>query len=347
MPGDRPGRLVDFGGRRVYFPPFVHQPPSLCTMTSALMAANVARVGMLPATQAEVKALAADSGHGLPPDGYSTRDMMRALGKRYGLAVDNETVSLDGWRSRLSNGWVGVLAVRFPRMPEQFTRRAPSFTGGHRIVIAGYRPKKDTTLVIDPLAPTGAEAGQEVEIGTLYPAMEDWVAWQVWLKEAEAVLTTLVIRLRFDPPRTATLRGDGQRRFKLWNESRPGLPERVLRPPADLTLEVDAKGQFRQGDDDLEPSGGPFMRIAGGEHDGLWLRAGANIEVDLSAEREEGGLVDDRFEEGFAAGIASERASWNQWLGGAPAEVAVGAGRGSRRRARGTGDDGIGEGLDG
>jgi hypothetical protein len=317
--------VIEYGGRRTYFPPFVHQEPSQCTMTAALMAANVAYLGALPPTADEVRSLALASGEPAIPDkGYTTRHMMAALGRRYDLDVQNVALGLPQWRNRLARGWVGCLAVEYPLMPDAF-RLDKDFTGGHRLVIVGYDEATDSTRLLDPIAQGARHRGVDIPVEELYPAMGHFSGWQVWLREGQAVRTTVRIERVFEPPATVTLKGNGTRKFRFLEKARPGFPV-VRTPDADVTLQVDARGRFRRAGQDLDPGGPPLLRVAGGERAGLvglWLEATDGVKLD--GEAPEAAIAGEgTFAEGYLAGIADERERWEAWLARTPADEGPG-----------------------
>src|SRR4051794_21373812 len=159
---DPNGGLIRYGTRWTYFPPSIHQRPNQCTMTAAVMGANIALAGTITATPDEAVALARDSGTPvLPPHGYTTDHMLTALRTRYGLDLFSANVPIEAWRRRLGNRGAAIIAVHYPDLPAELQALAPGFQGGHRMLVVGYDAKQDTTNLMDPLRPAGRDRGTE------------------------------------------------------------------------------------------------------------------------------------------------------------------------------------------
>jgi hypothetical protein len=151
----------------------------------------------------------------------------------------------------------------------------------------------------------------------------------VWIKEAQAVLTTLVIQKRFTPPREAVLHGGAGSGFEFWLAHRAGVPEITRQVTGDLRLPFTAAGRSRQSNTRHEPDGSGFIRIGTDPSHpklaGLWLKVDGRVEADLTVATQTGGgavaaAIDDtaQFAAGRLAGIEEERQRWLTWLESSP-----------------------------
>lgn len=320
-----------------YVPPFIHQEASQCTMTAALMAANVAHVGRLDPTQAAVRELAAASGLAkIPPKGYTTRHMMKALAVQFGLNVNHVGYSPETWRARLASGWAGLIAVEYPRLPAKL-RLDPDFTGGHRLLVIGYDGATDETYVVDPILREGDFRLEPVPVPRIHRAQGHFADWQVWVREGQALPPSIVPTRVFDEPITVNLTKG--KTYTFFHKRLPGRKQERIAGP-ESQVEVDRRG--RRVDSGGGAADEPLYRVVDGSFPALrgwWIRAGDGLVV------EEPGIVaavpgevDTTYLEGYAAGIAEERARWEEWSQEGPATDGP-------TLLAGHPDDGVGEGL--
>jgi hypothetical protein len=312
------GHLEQYGGRRMYVPPFIHQYLNGCTMTAAAMGANIASFGTHPATVDESLQLGWTVGP-KPDGGYNTVNMIDALGARYGLKLRKEKTAQTRWAKRLGYGSAVLLGIRYGDLDPLY--RAPGFEdciANHRVLGLGYDEDKGTTRMLDPLQRGTTHRGIDVPLAHLYEVVSkgEWADCEVWIKEGQAVLTTLTITARFDPVRLATLHATPARTFMFWDPTTPGLVAGKQRPTTDLQIPFDARGLFVQSVPGLDPKGGPFLRVAkpGSKLDGLWLEVTDGVEADLTV----GVTEPPECGELVAAAVDQERAAWLAWLSSSP-----------------------------
>jgi hypothetical protein len=290
-------------------------------MTAALMGANIALGGTIDATPEEAVALARDSGvPDIPPDGYTTDHMLTALRKRYGLDLFAANVPIEGWRTRLGKRGAAIIAVHYPDLPAELQALAPGFTKGHRMLVVGYDPKKDTTHLLDPLRRTGRDRGTEIDLRTIYAAQGSFVWSQVWLREGQGVDVIRDLKMTWDEPRRLRLKGDGQRAYRFWDRHRPGRPIEK-QPPRDLDVEFDAQATFSTRPRGLLPVDATMLRIVGGDREslvGTWLEVTPDVHPDLSPDGPVPAADGGGFAAGYRTGRDDERARWLDWLAAAP-----------------------------
>jgi hypothetical protein len=63
----------------------------------------------------------------------------------YGPDLFAADVPIEGWRTRLGKRETAIIAVHFPDLPDELQSLAPGFRKGHRPLVVGYDPKRDTT----------------------------------------------------------------------------------------------------------------------------------------------------------------------------------------------------------
>ena len=183
------GQYLDIGGRRTYVPPFLNerfgQPPYwACTFTSLLNGANVAYLGGLPASVAEIRALAKASGDIDTSGGSRSSHMVTAMKVRYNRTVQIESLSPARVKERLANGWAMVAGVTYGALPEVYRRPSPRFKGGHRIVLLGWDDGR--TRLLDPMQNRDQTfAGQWIQWSEFEPAW--WSRDQLWFREGAAL----------------------------------------------------------------------------------------------------------------------------------------------------------------
>lgn len=205
---------VDIGGRSTFQPPFVNErftrpdpevPDALegppywaCSYATGVNAANVAKFGTIPATHAEVIALAKASGDTTLTGGSKTSELQTALLARYRLTAHRQNVSDAEARRRLANGWVLVAGCYYGKLPDHFRRWSPNFTGGHRVALFGWASGK--TRLLDPMASYGTTYGGELIAWTDFtPSF--WSDEQLWILEGELMQTVVTVHAVLDPPR--------------------------------------------------------------------------------------------------------------------------------------------------
>ena len=192
------GQYLDIGGRRTYFPPFVNErfgdPPYwACTFASLLNGANVGWLGQIPATVAEIRALAKASGDLDIRGGSRSRHMITAMEVRYGRKMALESLRPERVKERLSKGWAMVGAVTYGALPELYRRPSPRFKGGHRIVLIGW--DDDRTRILDPMQPRDhTYCGQWIKWSDFEPAW--WSTEQLWFHEGMALPPPKIVVVR-------------------------------------------------------------------------------------------------------------------------------------------------------
>ena len=183
------GRWQVIGSRRTYFPPFVNErfdgPPFwACTYTALLNGANVAWLGALPATHAEVAKLAGASGDKDLKGGSRSSHMIAALKRRYKVDMKIESVGPKEARRRLADGYALVAGVTYGEFPARYRQWSPRFQLGHRVTLVGLSGTR--TKILDPLAPKGIDYdGDWIEWDVLANAW--WQDEQLWFREGQFV----------------------------------------------------------------------------------------------------------------------------------------------------------------
>jgi hypothetical protein len=244
------GQYLQIGGRRTYFPPYVHErfgdPPYwACTFTSLLNGANVGWLGKWPANSNEVRALAKASGDVDTRGGSRSSHMITAMRVRYGRRMAIESLPPSRVKERLANGWALVGAVTYGNLPELYRRPSPRFKGGHRIVLIGWDDGR--TRILDPMQMRDhTYTGQWIRWSDFEPAW--WSAEQLWFREGMALtppITTVLATFKperrwavkagtvvagrspSDPReivRHVRLAHDSGARFDAWVEVKPSQP---------------------------------------------------------------------------------------------------------------------------
>lgn len=183
------GRWQMIGPRRTFVPPFVNErfdgPPFwACTFTALLNGANVAWLGQLPATHAEVAKLAGASGDKNLRGGSRSSHMIEALRRRYKVNMRIESVGPKEARRRLASGYALVAGVTYGELPWRYRRWSPNFKLGHRVTLIGLSGMR--TRILDPLAPKGGDyAGDWIEWDVFANAW--WRDEQLWFREGQFV----------------------------------------------------------------------------------------------------------------------------------------------------------------
>ena len=178
------------GSRRTFVPPFVNErfdgPPFwACTFTALLNGANVAALGRLPATHAEVAKLAGASGDKNLRGGSQSSHMIAAMRRRYGVTNKRiEAVGPKEARRRLGSGWALVAGVTYGELPARHRVWSPRFKLGHRVTLVGLSGMR--TKILDPMASKGADYdGDWIEWDDFANAW--WQSEQLWFQEGEWV----------------------------------------------------------------------------------------------------------------------------------------------------------------
>ncbi|HEX5013654.1 MAG TPA: hypothetical protein VFV72_05770 [Candidatus Limnocylindrales bacterium] len=178
------------GSRRTFVPPFVNErfdgPPFwACTYTALLNGANVAALGRLPATHAEVAKLAGASGDTNLRGGSRSSHMISAMRARYGVTNKRiEAVGPKEARRRLASGWALVAGVTYGELPARHRVWSPRFKLGHRVTLVGFSGMR--TKILDPMASKGADYdGDWIEWDDFANAW--WQSEQLWFQEGEWV----------------------------------------------------------------------------------------------------------------------------------------------------------------
>jgi hypothetical protein len=106
----------------------------------------------------------------------------------------------------------------------------------------------------------------------------------------------------------------------------PGVPLEI-RPDRAITLRLDRRGRRRRADG---PFGRAVHRVAGGERPdlvGWWIELPAGISIDEPAPTgpiDANGEPGETYLDGYLAGIAEERARWEEWLASGPPDTGAG-----------------------
>jgi hypothetical protein len=243
------GRWQMIGSRRTFVPPFVNErfdgPPFwACTYTALLNGANVAWLGQLPATHAEVAKLAGASGDKDLRRGSRSSHMIEALRRRYKVNMRIESVGPKEARRRLANGYALVAGVTYGEFPWRYRQWSPNFKLGHRVTVFGLSGMR--TKILDPLAPKGIDYdGDWIEWDVFANAW--WRDEQLWFREGQfvpgfggapastgAAATTAASQpaVEVDVPPRVLRRFDTQRHFRVDTGAtirafKPALPKPV------------------------------------------------------------------------------------------------------------------------
>jgi len=183
------GHWQMIGSRRTFVPPFVNErfdgPPFwACTYTALLNGANVAWLGQLPATHAEVAKLAGASGDKNLRGGSRSAHMIEALRRRYKVNMRLESVGPKEARRRLASGYALVAGVTYGEFPWRYRQWSPNFKLGHRVTVFGLSGMR--TKILDPLAPRGGDYdGDWIEWDVFANAW--WRDEQLWFREGQFV----------------------------------------------------------------------------------------------------------------------------------------------------------------
>lgn len=333
---DQTGKWIDIGGRLTYHPPFVNQitgfgspPYHECVPTTGVNLINVAYLGQKPATATEVKALANAADRNRPSDGWHTSDFLTMVRRRYGVQLEQERLSKAQMRSRLKNGWAASVGINLTRYPQQPWDSGTKSISGHRILLLGYDNSNGNVKVMDPMFSQGKGfRGVWRSLDTVYYAMEpgksDWRYQQVWIKEAERVITTLTIQAVLSPPRTVTLSGSNVQHpvYDLYHQD--GQPWKNVHAASTITRTFDAIGTLAQQPNQCwKPEGEPYIRLRGTNVDGYWIDAtSAGVTADLSLPACASDDCADDYDRGYAQGVADEELDWTDWIGDRPTKTA-------------------------
>jgi hypothetical protein len=225
-----PGQYILIGNRWTYFPAFFNERltghftdpkgnnlsgPNFwsCTFTALLYGINFAFLGQHPArsTQAEIVALALESGDETLRNGSSTSQMQAALTKRYKHSKGQEKRGQEGIRAGLKNGEMLIGGLDSDDLSDHFRRFIGDSGALHRAAFVGYRKsgKIEQTRILDPMAvpskthfPTPEDrkkyAGEWFPLDDLFAAV--WGFEQIWFQPGEYLeARKLVVVRRFNP----------------------------------------------------------------------------------------------------------------------------------------------------
>lgn len=272
---------VQIGARLTFLPPFVNErfgsPPYwACTFTAGLLGANIAKLGRIPATHAEVIALAKESGDDDLKSGSRSSHLATALKARYGLTIRRQNVSEAEAKRRLANGWALVAGCWYGKLPVHFRRWSPKFVGGHRVTLTGWSGTR--TRLFDPMADAGPTyQGEWIEWADFAAAW--WSDEQCWILEGELMQQTLTILAQFDPPRPFRIPAGAT--IQAWRLTGPGTKAPFANGSAASFNAVVAIDQAP--DPTLTPHGAPFVRVADGVFKGQFIPASVLRNPDGSA----------------------------------------------------------------
>lgn len=331
---DNTGKWISVGGRLTYHPPFVNQrgfnqPWDECVPTTGLNLINVAFLGQKPPTTAEIKGLRDSIDASQPSEGWHTSHFVDMAKERYGLNLSQENVAKDQMAQRLSHGWAVSVGINLEAYPQQPWDNGAKSTSGHRILLLGYDSATSSTKVLDPMFSQGpGYRGFMQPLQTVWHAMStgssDWRYQQVWIREAERVITTVTILATLTPPRTVTLSGGGALHPVFDLAHQDGQPIKNVQGTNPVVRQFDQIAQIAQQPNQCwKPEGGPFIRLRGTNVEGLWINAtSGGVTADLSIPGCADNDCADAYNDGYAQGMQDEETDWNEWLGDAPRAVA-------------------------
>lgn len=260
------------GGRSTFLPPFVNErfdgPPYwACTFTAGLLGANIAKLGILPATQAEILALAKASGDPDIKGGSQTSHLATAVRARYGLALRTEDVPDAEVQRRLATGWALIAGCWYGKLPTNYRRWSPGFTGGHRVLLAGWANGR--TRLFDPMAVAGQTyAGEWIDWAAFRPAF--WSDDQAWVLEGELMQQTITVLTAFEPPRQFAIPAGAT--IQAWTATGAGKKGTFLKGSQ---AAMDALVRIDQAPDPKLSPHGTFVRVANGVFAGQFIAVDA------------------------------------------------------------------------
>lgn len=332
---DQTGEWINVGGRLTYHPPFVNerdgfpQPWDQCVTATAVNLINVAFLGQKPATSTEVKALRDSIPDRQPDDGWHTSHMIRMVRARYGLDLEQENIDKPRMIERLSSGWAVSVGINLALYPQQPWDSGAKSMGGHRILLLGYRSDTNEVKVMDPMFTQGkGYRGRFVNLNTVWNAMKpgrsDWRPQQVWIREAERVITTMYVLATLTPPRTVTL--NGAQLHDLYDidhqDDQPSKKVSSISAPINRTFDQIVQ-IAQQPNQCFKPEGGPFLRLKGSNVEGYYIDSSKpGVTADLSLPACADNICEEAYQTGLVDGSNSEENDWIEWLADAPRLVA-------------------------